>query len=81
VGRIIGKVEESFPLLKAFEELRHALLCCVIEGESDMMDIFINDPYDFIMDYAKDKKLRGFEPALFTVSCRICHKPIILTQV
>jgi len=84
VEKLIGEVNENSSLFKAFEELRDALYDCVMEGEQEMEDIFIDDQhafYDLIMDHAnKVRKLGVFEPALFTVPCNICYEPMIFTH-
>ena len=52
-------------------------------GLSAALHIFIDDPdefYELLMDEASKLNLKDFEPALFTVPCSICGKPMIFTH-
>ena len=53
------------------------------EGVNTMLDIFIDNPHWFYREVkyrAEVRGLRGFEPALFTVPCSICGKPMVFTH-
>jgi len=52
-------------------------------GYSDAIDMFIDDPtsfYSIMMDRAKARGLKNFEPALFTAPCSVCGKPMIFNH-
>jgi hypothetical protein len=53
------------------------------EGFSAALHMFIDDPdefYELLMDEVSILNLKDFEPALFTVPCSICGKPMVFTH-
>ena len=51
-----------------------------LRGFYRALDLFIDDPWEFyvrVIDRARSRSLKGFEPCLFTAPCMYCGKPII----
>jgi len=83
LSRVFGKVEEGSLLWNYFGDLLDALMLCVQKAKEYEYHLFIDDPYFFykkLMDYAEQRNLKRFEPALFTVPCSVCGKPIVFTH-
>jgi len=83
LSRVFGKVEEGSLLWNYFGDLLDALMLCVQKAEEDEYRLFIDYPdlfYSRLMDYAEQRNLKRFEPALFTTPCSVCGKPIVFTH-
>jgi len=81
---VVGDVKEGSVLYNAFFEFWNTFLDQEYLAMELTADAFIYGPrafYEFLEDRVKELKLKGFEPALFTVPCSICHKPMIFTHM
>jgi len=53
------------------------------DGFNEALDKFILDPWEFykrIIERVKKLGLKGFEPALFTIPCKYCGRPMVFTH-
>jgi len=53
------------------------------DGENKAYDIFIDTPRTFyykLLYRARERGIKSFEPALFTVPCMYCGKPVVLSH-
>ncbi|MCD6084823.1 MAG: hypothetical protein J7J20_04705, partial [Desulfurococcales archaeon] len=54
-----------------------------LRGFYRALDLFIDDPWEFyvrVIDRARSRGLKDFEPCLFTAPCMYCGEPIIFTH-
>jgi len=79
VRGVYGDVNEGSEIWKLFEDLWGT----VVEVERCEVYTFITFPelfYEEVMRVARELGLKNFEPALFTVPCSICGRPMLFTH-
>jgi hypothetical protein len=84
IRKLLEEKEDIIKLkAEAEEEKKKAKEEGYNEGFSAALHMFIENPNEFykkLMEKASSLELKDFEPALFTVPCSICGKPMVFTH-